>query len=501
VKALAQLRALARLRWSLVRSRGARLGLLLLAAAVPLVAGLMLSVRNDVEPAALVAAIKAAPAAFLGFGALAVIAPLTSSAASELYPSDQLAAYPIRPGTQFLSSLVLAPLNLVWVVQLLVLVAETGFLSVGRPFVGQALVTTLCFVIAVTAVGQAVAWTANGLRCTARGRWALRALLTTAAVVAVVVVRAGHGSDVLHDSLAPEVVNVVRAGASGHLTTWLGGTALLLAVAGAALVLGSQACRWALSIPPERSMGRAGRPRTRRGRASDEYRALLSTDRASVWRAPALRRGALVLAVLPGLAAAGVGLPWRSLVFLPGLVAAGGGLLFGFNAFCLDASGAVWLASLPHAPGLVARAKARVTAEAVLIGATLAAVLGAVRAKGSPTSTELVAILASATTCALLVVAGCVSSAIRRPYRADLSGPRDAVAPPGAMVIASLRLAVPAGLVGGLLEATAAAPSWWTPLAIALPVAAVSIVWLSRSLRRYDDPLQRSRIVQVVSAG
>jgi hypothetical protein len=32
-------------------------------------------------------------------------------------------------------------------------------------------------------------------------------------------------------------------------------------------------------------------------------------------------------------------------------------------------------------------------------------------------------------------------------------------------------------------------------------VAAVSIVWLSRSLRRYDDPLQRSRIVQVVSAG
>jgi hypothetical protein len=209
----------------------------------------------------------------------------------------------------------------------------------------------------------------------------------------------------------------------------------------------------------------------------------------------------LVLAVLPGLAAAGVGLPWRSLVFLPGLVAAGGGLLFGFNAFCLDASGAVWLASLPHAPGLVARAKARVTAEAVLIGATLAAVLGAVRAKGSPTSTELVAILASATTCALLVVAGCVSSAIRRPYRADLSGPRDAVAPPGAMVIASLRLAVPAGLVGGLLEATAAAPSWWTPLAIALPVAAVSIVWLSRSLRRYDDPLQRSRIVQVVSAG
>src|SRR4051794_41953804 len=75
-------------------------------------------------------------------------------------------------------------------------------------------------------------------------------------------------------------------------------------------------------------------------------------DRASVWRSRSLRRGLLVLGILPGAAAALADLPWSSLVLLPALVSAGAGLLFGVNAFCLDGPGAVWLGSLPgDAPG------------------------------------------------------------------------------------------------------------------------------------------------------
>jgi hypothetical protein len=161
----------------------------------------------------------------------------------------------------------------------------------------------------------------------------------------------------------------------------------------------------------------------------------------------------------------------------------------------------VWLASLPHPPGLVARAKARVTAEAVLIGSGLAATMGAVRAQGAPTTTELVAILASTTTCAILVVALCMSSALRRPYRADLHSTRDAVAPPGALVMASIRLALPAAVLGGVLEASAASPDWWVPLVIAVPVALACCSWIAYSLQSYEDPIRRSRIVQTVSAG
>ncbi|MFN2540413.1 MAG: hypothetical protein ABR549_19965 [Mycobacteriales bacterium] len=141
------------------------------------------------------------------------------------------------------------------------------------------------------------------------------------------------------------------------------------------------------------------------------------------------------------------------------------------------------------------------TAEAVLFGSVLAAALGALRAQGTPTLTEIVAIVASTTTCAILVVALCLSSALRRPHRADLNGPRDAVAPPGALVLASIKLAGPAALVGGILEASAAASAWWVPLVIAVPVASVCAASIAAGLRTYEEPLQRSRIVQTVSAG
>jgi hypothetical protein len=497
MRARTQVLALVRLRWTLVRSRAVRFGLLSAVAGIPLLGALVLAGRSGAEPAALVAVLEAAPAAFLGFGALAVIAPLTAGG-SELVPSDQLVAYPVRPGTLFLSSLVLAPVNLVWIVQLLVLTAETGFLTLRHGSLGLGLLTSFLYVVACTAVGQAVAWTLIGLRRSSGGRIGIRCALGVLGVLAVVVVRTGHSGDVVDESFGP---TVARAVVGDDSTLWWTATAVLALVAVVAFATGVRACRWALRRPADQGADRTSREVRRRGLALTPYQALVVVDRASVWRAPALRRGAIVLAVLPGLAAAGVGMPWRSLVFLPGLVAAGGGLLFGFNAFCLDASGAVWVASLPHPPALVARAKARVTAESVLAAALLAAVIGSIRAIGTPTVTELTAIVASAATCSLLVVALCLSTAVKRPHRADLNGPRDAVAPPGAMVLTSTKLALPAALLGGVLEASTSSAVWWVPLVIALPVAAGSAAWIAGSLRSYDDPWRRSRIVQTVSAG
>jgi hypothetical protein len=500
VSARRQVLALIRLRWTLVRSRPIQVGLVAVLASVPLLGVLVLLSRSGIEPAALTASLQAAPAAFLGFGVLAVVAPLTSSS-SELVPSDQLVAFPVRPATLFLSSLVLAPLNLVWIVQLLVLTAETGFLTLHTPYLGQGGITSLLFVAACTCTGQAIAWLVIGLRRSRRGRLTMRTALALTAIAGVAVIRTGHGDDVVQSSFGPPVADAVAAGGRGDLLAWLPVTAILALTTVLALWLGVRACHWALRRPADRGAEGMAREVRRRTAPLSAYKALVATDRASVWRAPALRRGALVLGAMPGLAAAGVGLPWKSLVFLPGLVAAGGGLLFGFNVFCLDASGAVWLASMPHSPGLVARAKTRVTAEAVLLGAVLAALIGSVRAMGTPTLTQVMAIVSSVVGCSALVVALCLSMAVRKPYRADLNGPRDSVAPPGAMVLSSMKLVFPAALLGGLLEAVADDSHWWLPLALALPVTLLSSRSISQSLRKYDDPVRRSRIVQVVSAG
>ena len=210
-----------------------------------------------------------------------------------------------------------------------------------------------------------------------------------------------------------------------------------------------------------------------------------------------------MLALLPGAAAAGAQVPWSSLVVLPGLVAAGTGLLFGVNAFALDGPGALWLASLPRRPRCSPGPSCSCSAEAVLAAVVLTVLAGAARApRRARPPAELVAVVCSAAACTAVVLATGLQLSVRRPHRADLRSPRDAIAPPGALAMASARLTLPTAAVGvalarrpppaGLVAPAAAGPAGAGPR----PPRS-----LRRSLRRWADPVVRARVVQVVSAG
>jgi len=493
----AQLRGLLALRWRMVRTPGVQLAICLSALALVELLVLAGGSSGSLPAPALATVRQLAPQAFLGFGVLAVIAPLTAGGGHEVVPPDQLVAFPVRPRTQFLGGLVLAPVNLVWVLQLLLLVAVTGALTTGRAGWSGA-VTSAAYVVALTVVGQAIAWAVAGSRQTRRGRLSVAVLACLALVTAVMVVKAGRGPALLRHSPTRTVVRAVADGPTGR---WALTTAVLLLLVVGGLALGARACAWALRRPGDSGATSSTRAVRRRRAYRSALRELVAVDRASAWRAPALRRGALVLAVLPGLVAAGAAVPWESLVVLPGLVAAGAGLLFGVNAFCLDGSGALWLASLPHDPRLVLRAKTVVLTETVTAAAVLAGVSGSMRSPGLPTAAELTAVISGGVACTALVVATCLSLSVRRPHRADLAGPRDAVAPSGALALASARLALPTGLVGLALEGAARTGVWALPLLLALPVLALSAWSARRSLSRYDNPVVRARIVSVVSAG
>jgi len=141
----------------------------------------------------------------------------------------------------------------------------------------------------------------------------------------------------------------------------------------------------------------------------------------------------------------------------------------------------------------------------VAAAAVLAGVSGSMRSPGLPTAAELTAVISGGVACTALVIATCLSLSVRRPHRADLAGPRDAVAPSGALALAlalaSARLALPTGLVGLALEGAARTGVWALPLLLAFPVLALSAWSARRSLSRYDNPVVRARIISVVSAG
>jgi hypothetical protein len=497
---LRQLGALLALRWQMLRSPGARLGVVLGALVLLWLLRSVVVSGPLLEPALLATAVALAPGAFLGFGVLALIAPLTAGGGHHVVPPDELVAFPVRSSTHFLGGLLLAPVNLVWAVQLLALVGLTSWLTLDGVLLLGA-VTTLAYVVAITVVGQSLAWLVVGARQSLTGRRVVGVL--TAAVVggALVVLHLGAVDALVDAAPTRTVVQAVVAGGDGDLATWWPPTALLVAVAAVGLVLGARTCGWALRRPSDLRALRGATPVRRRTSHAQPLRALLAVDRASVWRAPALRRGGLVLLLLPGVVAAGLRVPWESLIVLPGLVAAGAGLLFGINAFGVDASGSLWLASQPVAPRLVLLSKAIVLTETVLAAVLVAGLAAASRAADAPTAAQLTAVVGSGLACAAVVVALCLRSSIRRPHRAELHGPRDAVAPPGALALASVRLAVPCALVGMVVATSSHTGVAWFPLLVALPVVLAAVLSVLRSARRWDQPVLRARVVATVASG
>lgn len=495
-----QLRSLVGMRWRMVRSARARGGLLALLGCL-LLALAGAAVASRLIPAHLHSnALLLTPTVFAGFAVLAVVAPLAAGGGNELFPADQLVAYPVRPTTAFLASLAVAPLNLAWLSQVLVLTGLTAAATKSPAGIALALVTTYAYVAMVTVLGQTLAWAVIGIRQSRSGRWVVWLTVTGLAVAAVLVVRLGYTTRVL-DRLPTTavVVTVLQGGTSAYLS-WARGFVELLGVTALMLSLGSRVCGWALRRPGTGER-RADRPVRRRKPPAGAFRALLSIDRASVWRTASLRRGALVLMLLPATAAVALGVSWDSLVLLPGLVAAGTGLLFGVNAFCLDASGGVWLASLPHRPVLAAVSKAWVLAETCLLSSGAIVLAGALRAKVPPTAAQVTALAVVTVCCTMWVVSTCMKASVRNPHRADLRGSRDTPAPPGSMAVYSARLAVSTTLIGMLVTATAYTGAWQLPLLFGLPLLLLSVRSLVRTVSEYSSPAIRFRVVQTVASG
>jgi hypothetical protein len=497
-----QLRALVGLRWRMIRRRPVRLGLGVLVAALPLVLALAVAIGKNQPAVGGLAVTVVTPGMFLSVAVLAVVAPLAAGGGNELYPAEQLVAFPVRPATLVSASLLLSPLNLAWLAQVLALMGVTGTITGDGPRLALAVLTSLAYLAFVSVAGQSVAWLVVGVRHTRAGRVAVAAVAVAGSAAAVTIALTHHVVGALEHMPTTSAVGLVREASAGPTGQWLTGFTVLVLGTAVAAGWAVRACGWALSRPGDLTGDREGRPIRRRPAAGGVLAELAAVDRASIVRSVPLRRGVLVLAFLPGAAAALTAVEWPSIVMLPGLVGAGAGLLFGVNVFCLDASGAVWLASLPHDPRLAYLAKARVLAEVCAGTGVLTVAIAALRAPTPPTAAQLSAVAASIVACTAAVVASCMHMSVHRPHRADLRSSRDTPAPPGSMVVYSLRLSVVATLTASLMAALAYATEHpWLPLAVAVPLTLRALFALHRASLGWRNPEPRARVVAAVSAG
>jgi hypothetical protein len=437
------------------------------------------------------------PTATLGFLLLASFTAVASAGGREVVPRDQAVAFPVSTTTDHLGALLLAPLNIAWIMQAWMLLGLTSY-ALGPTRLWAYELPVLLWIAAATALAQVLGWFAEGVRRGRHGIAIFRVIVLVLAAGIGALVVTGTLSHVLDHSPTSRLLLTVLDAQAGRWLPWAIGLLVILGMGLAAVVLGALPARWALQRPMREELRLESAHLPARSMAASDFSMMLRLDRAAVWRSVPLRRGMTVLAVMPGAVALAGDLEWQMLTILPGLVASGGALLFGVNTWCLDGRGALWRDSLPVAPRIAFLSRVVVLMEVLLCSASLTLLLAALRA-GRPTTSEVVALLCSTIVVTVQVIAASMRWSIARPFSVDLRSARATPAPPVVMAGYSARLAVSTTITGlvfsGLAEIRDAR--------YAVSVAVVFLCWSAWRLRaagrRWDDPVTRSRVISVVA--
>ncbi|HET6154472.1 MAG TPA: hypothetical protein VFE15_16125 [Marmoricola sp.] len=438
------------------------------------------------------------PSLYLGFAALAVLAAISSGGGREVVPRDQAVAFPVSAVTEHYGALLLAPLNVAWLIQAWTLLGSTAYV-LGPANLLAAVVPVLLWIAFGTALGQLLGWTFEGIRRGPAGAGVSRSVAAVAAAAIAALVITGRFTPMLDHSPTVHVYLTSSFGTGGEWWRWTLGVLALAGLAVATAVAGLIPARWALHRPQREELRLESGHRDQRPNPRCDLVAMIRLDRASIWRSVPLRRGLLVLGLMPGAVALAGDLTWELVTVLPGLVASGGALLFGVNAWCLDGRGALWRDSLPVAPRTAFTAKVVVLFEVLLASAAVTIALAAPRA-GVPSASEAAAVLMATLVVAAQVVATSLQWSVDNPYAVDLRSARATPAPPVVMAGYSARLAARTTLVGLFFSAAALSPDWIVPVLLAVPFGCWSAYRLRRTARAWAVPEVRSRVISVVAS-
>lgn len=438
------------------------------------------------------------PSAYIGVLVIAIVSAVASGGGRELLPREQAVVFPVSPTTDHLGALLMAPLNIAWLMQSWAVLGATAFV-VGTEGLLAAQVPVLIWLLVATALAQVAAWAAEWVRRGPRGAWVLRILILAPTVTTSVLIATDRLVPLLDQAPTLQIALGALYGSSGVWLNWLEVIAWLVAIGVAAVVAGALMAQAVARRPARDELRQESSVRPPRVNPASDFVALVRTDRVGIWRSVPLRRGLAVLAILPGLVALAGALDWEMLCILPGLVASGGALLFGVNSWCLDGRGALWRDSLPVAPKAVFGSRVVVLAEVLLLATFLTLALASLRA-GLPTLSQLVAVLCAALVVSLQVVGASLRWSVRRPFAADMRSARATPAPPLVMVGYSSRLALTTTLTGMLFTVTARLAEWqWSPL-VALPFLLFSAYKLVATSNEWADPEVRSRVIATVAS-
>lgn len=435
------------------------------------------------------------PSMMVGFLGLSIASAIASGGGRELLSGENAVAFPVSPTTDHLGALLMAPLNIAWMLQAWFLLGAASFAR-GTTGLGWLLAIVVLWIVAATTAAQVVAWSTEAVRRRPHGVAVVRTVGVALAALAAWLQLSDRLVGVLD---AVPTLQLVVAGLSGFSVRFGVAVLVLLAITVLALLLGGGAAHLAARRMPRDELKAESTAYEARPNPRSVLAMLVRIDRASIWRAVPMRRGMLVLAIGPGLIAFAGALEWANVVILPGLVVSGGVLLFGVNIWSLDGRGGLWRESLPVEAHLVFRARSWVLAEWLLVASLITVVLASLRA-GVPTAGEAAAIVCTVLVVTTQVVAVSMSWSVRRPFAVDLRSARATPAPPTVMVGYSAKLALTTTLTAMVFSTSSWAAPWWVTVLLACPFLVWSVLRWQRAAKVWGTPAKRAAVVTTVAA-
>lgn len=439
------------------------------------------------------------PELLAAFLALASATAVISGGGRELVSRENAVAYPVSPATDHLGALLMAPLNIAWLLQAWTLLALMSYVA-GPGGLWSAPPLVIVWIALATALGQIAGWSIELVRRRPRGVLLSRLLLTALGGLATLVIGAGWTGVVVEP--AQLVVDQALSPGPG----WLPCLVALVLLTGLAVVAGVVPASAALRRPPHEehrleSSHYQPRPFVEAGPdAWSDVRLMMRVDRASVFRSIPLRRGVVMLTLMPLVGGIVYQVHWPDLMLFPGLIASGVVLLFGVNAWSLDGHGILLRESLPVSPRLQLVARVGVLLQLTAVCVTIAIVPAAIHS-GSPDKSEVVALLCALVVGPVQVVAAAIRWSLKNPYAVDLLSARAVPAPPIVMVGYSTRLALVTTLTGLLYGGLSQVSNqqWPTYMFTVIFLAwAGGRLWLTA--RTWDKAAVRARVVAAVAA-
>ncbi len=167
------------------------------------------------------------PSMCLGFLVLACFSAVASAGGREVVPRDQAVAFPVSPTTDHLGALLLAPLNIAWLVQSWALLGAMAY-AFGPSHLLVYELPILTWVLAATALAQVVGWVAEGIRRGHHGIAVFRAIVVVLGAAVVALVVTARLTPVLDHSPTKLMLGEVLDARLGRWAGWGSGMVVLL---------------------------------------------------------------------------------------------------------------------------------------------------------------------------------------------------------------------------------------------------------------------------------